>query len=179
MSKFVTIESEKKANLLRNLYMVVGTFAGVWMIFHLTTVFFFGFIVGSPLLIGIFLGIGSIWAMIIDIPLGTIQRYFQAKTLIITALSCMIIACLIFLYFIYSSNDLSFAKGDNAWETTVNFFDSGINIFLLLTVGILYGTAKESYDVSALAYLLNLTDPSEYAESLSKNNIAYGVGAVI
>ena len=113
--------------------------------------------------------------MFIDIPLGTIQRYFSAKQLIVTAFVCMMLASLIFLYFIYTSNELGFTGGDTVWESTKIFFSSTINVILLLIVGILYGTAKESYDVSALAYLLNLTNPSEYAESLSKNNIAYGV----
>lgn len=143
------------------------------------TVFFFGFIIGSPLLIGLFLGLGSLWAMIIDIPLGTIQKYFTSKSLIISAFCFMLLATLIFLYFVYTSNDLSFSQGDTMWETTKIFFDSAFNVFLLLLISILYGTAKELYEVSELSYLLNLFDPSEYAEALSKNNIAYGVGAVV
>lgn len=61
------------------------------------------------------------------------------------------------------------------WETMLIFLDSTTNIILLLMVSILYGTAKELYEVSALSYLLNLFDPSKYAEALSKNNISYGI----
>lgn len=46
-------------------------------------------------------------------------------------------------------------------------------MILLLSIGILYGTVKEIYDIVTLSYLLNHADPSEYDSVLSKNNIAF------
>ncbi|MCB9806952.1 hypothetical protein H6768_03600 [Candidatus Peribacteria bacterium] len=53
-----------------------------------------------------------------------------------------------------------------------------MNFILLLTVGILYGTVKEVYEITTIAYLLNHCDPSEYDSALSKNNISMGIGSV-
>lgn len=179
MPNFISITSEKQQTLKKNLFSVVGVYGGTWMMFHLMTVFFLGFIVGSPLLVGLFLGIASLWSMCIDIPLGTIQKYFTSKTLILSAFAFMLLASLIFLYFIYTDNELSYRPGESMWDSMKIFLSSTTNIIFLLLVSILYGTAKETYEVSALGYLLNLIDPSEYAESLSKQNISYGIGAVI
>ena len=74
MVQIVTPEIPEKERLLKNFFNVIGVYGALWIIFHLTSVFFFGFIVGSPLLVGIFLGIGNIWSMLIDVPLSTIQR---------------------------------------------------------------------------------------------------------
>lgn len=179
MANFVNITSQKQEILKKNLFSVVGVYGCIWIMFHLMTVFFLGFIVGSPLLVGLFLGLASIWAMLIDIPLGTIQKYFPSKTLIMSAFVFMLLASCIFLYFIHTDNELSYRPGESMWESMKIFLNSTTNIIFLLTVSILYGTAKETYEVSALGYLLNLIDPSQYAESLSKQNISYGIGAVV
>ncbi len=49
---------------------------------------------------------------------------------------------------------------------------------LLLLAGILYGTVKEVYEITSIAYLLNHSDSSEYDSSLSKYNISMGIGSV-
>jgi len=178
MTQIVTPELPEKATLFKNFYNVVSVYGAIWIIFHLTSVFFFGFIVGSPLLVGIFLGIGNIWSMIIDVPLGTIQRHVASKTMLAVANALMIIAAIIFLYLVKTSDGFGFSLSGNIFEITRTFLTTGINFVLLLTVGILYGTVKEVYEITTISYLLNHSDPSEYDTALSKNNIAMGIGSV-
>lgn len=179
MTQIVTPELPEKAKLLKNFFNVVGVYGAIWIIFHLTSVFFFGFIVGSPLLVGIFLGIGNIWSMVIDVPLGTIQRHVDSKRMLAVANGLMILAAIIFLYLIRTSGDMGFSLSGGIIEITRTFLTTGVNFVLLLVVGILYGTIKEIYDITTISYLLNHCDPSEYDSVLSKNNIAMGVGSVV
>ena len=97
--------------------------------------------------------------MFIDVPMGTLQKYFRAKHLITTAVSCIIVASIIFLYFVYLAQDIDFSSGG------IGLFTSSVNILLLLLVGLLYGTAKEMYDVSNLSYMMNHIDPDEYGKN--------------
>ena len=90
----------------------------------------------------------------------------------------MIVAAIIFLYLVRTVDELGFSFSGGILEITRTFLSTGINFTLLLTVGILYGTVKEIYDITTISYLLNHVDPSEYDTSLSKNNIAMGVGSV-
>ncbi len=73
------------------------------------------------------------------------------------------------------SLDEGFKLSGSILEITRNFFSTGLNMVLLLLIGILYGTVKEIYDIVTLSYLLNHTDPSEFDSALSKNNIAFGI----
>jgi len=175
MTQIVTADIPEKERLLKNFFNVIRVYGAVWIIFHLTSVFFFGFIVGSPLLVGIFLGIGNIWAMLIDVPLGTIQRQVSSKTMLSIANGMMLLAAIIFLFLVYSSVDAGFKLNGGILEITKSFFATGINIILLLSIGILYGTVKEIYDIVTLSYLLNHTDSSDFDKALSKNNIAFGI----
>lgn len=52
-------------------------------------------------------------------------------------------------------------------------------MILLLFAGILYGTVKEVYEITSIAYLLNHSDASEYDAVLSKYSIAMGIGSVV
>lgn len=105
MVQIVTPNIPEKERLLKNFFNVIGVYGALWILFHLTSVFFFGFIVGSPLLVGIFLGIGNIWSMIIDVPLGTIQRQVSSKTMLSIANGMMLGAAIIFLFLVYASLD--------------------------------------------------------------------------
>ncbi len=179
MVQIVTPEIPEKERILKNYYNVLGVYGGLWIIFYLTIVFFFWFTVGSPLLVGIFLGIGNIWSMIIDVPLSTIQRQVSSKTMISIANAMMLLAAILFLYLVYSSSDVGFKLSGSMLDITRSFFTNGINIVLLLIIGILYGTIKEIYDIATLSYLLNHIDPSEYDKSLSKCDIVWWIWSYV
>lgn len=91
----------------------------------------------------------------------------------------MLLAAFFFLYLVYSSFDAGFKLNGSILDITRSFFANGINIVLLIVIGILYGTVKEIYDIVTLSYLLNHSDPSEYDKVLSKNNISFGVWTVV
>lgn len=116
--------------------------------------------------------------MVIDVPLGTIQRHVASKTMLAVANALMIVAAIIFLYLVRTVDELGFSFSGGIIEITRTFLSTGVNFTLLLLVGILYGTVKEIYDITTISYLLNHVDPSEYDTSLSKNNIAMGIGSV-
>lgn len=179
MTQIVSADIPDKDRLLNNFFNVVGVYGALWILFHLTIVFFFGFIVWSPLLVGIFLGIGNIWSMIIDVPIGTIQRQVSSKTMLSIANGMMLLAAIIFLFLVYSSLDEGFKLSGWILEITKSFFWTGINIILLFLIGILYGTVKEIYDIVTLSYLLNHTHSWEFDSVLSKNNIAFGIWSVV
>jgi len=117
--------------------------------------------------------------MLIDVPLGTIQRQVSSKIMLSIANGMMLVAAIIFLYLVYSSSDEGFKLSGSILEITKSFFWTGINMLLLLAIGILYGTIKEIYDIVTLSYLLNHADPSSYDKILSKNNIAFGIWSVV
>lgn len=176
--QIVTPELPEKAKLMKNFYNVIKVYWAIWVIFHLTIVFFFGFIVGSPLLVGIFLGIGNIWAMLISVSIGTIQRHIPSKTMFAVGNGCMIVAAIVFLYLIRTSDGLDFSLNGWIFEITRTFLSTGMNMILLLLAGILYGSVKEIYEITSIAYLLNHSDASEYDSALSKNSIHMGIGSV-
>ena len=60
-----------------------------------------------------------------------------------------------------------------------NFLDSFSNILLLAVAAGLYGFTKEVNDLTTLSYILNNSDPSEYAKIISKNNIFVGAGSFL
>jgi hypothetical protein len=134
--------------------------------------------VGSPLLVGIFLGIGNIWSMLISVSVGTIQRHIPSKTMFGVGNACMIAAAIVFLYLIRTTDGLDFSLDGWIVEVTRTFLSTGINMVLLLLAGMLYGSVKEIYEITSIAYLLNHSDSSEYDSALSRNNISMGIGSV-
>ncbi len=45
MTQIVTPVLPEKEKILKNFYNVISVYGAIWLIFHLTSVFFFGFIV--------------------------------------------------------------------------------------------------------------------------------------
>lgn len=86
---------------LRNFY-ITNSFQGfVWMIFHFSVVFFFGFLLNNLVLVGLFLGFANMIAFAIDVPLGIIQRYISTRRMFIIAAISQLIATGIFFGFIF------------------------------------------------------------------------------
>lgn len=80
-TNYVTVESETDRIRRKNLFYVSSFIGFVWMLFHFTVVFFFGIQLGSAILVGLFLGFGNLVSLVLDIPVGILQRYFYAKRL--------------------------------------------------------------------------------------------------
>ncbi len=116
-------------------------------------------------------------ALLVDIPVGVIQRYASARFLFVIGACCIFIASLVFLKFIYFLPPSDASTGELATSVIAFFTTDLFNILLLLLAAVCYGLAKEINDVTILTYILNNSDPSEYAKIISRNSIATGIGS--
>lgn len=119
-----------------------------------------------------------------DSPVWVLQKYFSAKKLFIFSAILMLLASLIFLYFMFTAwnTNLDISPQDLITFSNQAFtkiFSSLPNILLLILAVVLYWIIKELSDVTSLSYIMNNADPSEYSELLSKNNIFSWVWALI
>ncbi|MDD3793847.1 MAG: MFS transporter [Candidatus Gracilibacteria bacterium] len=178
MDNFITIDNKfddvKKKNFM--IYGFISSF--VWMCFHFTLIFFFLIQLQSPLVVGIFLGIGNLISFLADSPIGVFQKYFKPKKIFLFGAFLMLLVSLIFLYFIYKTSTIEVSLEFNI-EALKQLFGSVINVLLLLIAVALYGIIKEISDVTSYSYIMNNADPSEYATLFSKRNIWSGIGSLV
>ncbi|MCH8518793.1 MFS transporter [Candidatus Gracilibacteria bacterium] len=176
---FISPESGLHGMRKWNLHLTVGFLSFLVMLFHFTAVYFFTLQLESVALVGIFLGIGNLFAMLLDVPAGILQRYYNPRTLYISGAVAHIIAILIFANFIFAvTNFLGQSVDDNGLGSVIRFFLlDGLNMILLLLAAFCYGYAKEIYDVTTISYILNKATPDQYGIIISKNNLFTGVGA--
>ncbi|MDD5770314.1 MAG: MFS transporter [Candidatus Gracilibacteria bacterium] len=184
MSNFVTIENDENKIKKQNLFHVAIFIGFTWILFHFTVVFFFGMILESVFLVGLFLGLGNIVAMLLDMPIGILQKYISPKRFLLIATGILFLVSLIFIKFIYFKGILEVSTGGKGViEETVSylsiFLNSGVNIVLLVLSAVFYGVIKESFDVTTLSYIFNISSPSEYAKMISKYNINSGIGSMV
>lgn len=172
----ISVDKELDPIKSKNLFLTILVINFLWMLFHFTVVFFFTLQLKSIALVGIFLAIWNLFAFFVDIPIWIIQNYFKAKTLYIIASISQLIAILIFANFIFQVTDFITASvTQNTWIvwTALNFFLwNGLNIILLLIASFCYWITRELQDVTTISYVLNNSNPSQYANILARNNIA-------
>ena len=169
---------------LRNFYITNSFQWFVWMIFHFSVVFFFGFLLRNLALVGFFLGFANLVAFFIDIPLGIVQRYMPTRRMFIIAAISQLIATSIFFAFIFKLFWILQVLGSvvpseslQAWNEW--FYGSAINYVWVIIASICYGVTKEINDVSTYGYVLSHADPSDYGTILARNNITFGIGSLI
>lgn len=182
MSNFVTIESWENALKMKNLFNIWIFIWFVWILFHFTIIFFFWLVLESSLLVGLFLWIWNLLALILDIPIWVLQKYIKAKTFLIISSFLIILTLIIFIKFIYftwSAWSIYWWLIDKTIWYLWLFLNSTFNIILLLIAAALYGIIKESFDITTLSYILNNSTPSEYASLISKYNIRFWIWALI
>ena len=183
MANFVSVPSDNNFKK-RNLLLVVKVYWFTWIIFHFTIVYFFWLFLDSILLVWIFLWFWNLIALLSDVPIWVIQKYFKPKKLLIFANILMIFVTLIFFKFIFFSSlwevTSSTIAGDSEIISNLTiFFENWFNLLLLLLTAFLYWIIKETYDITFLSYILGGATPSEYASNLSKYNISFWVWALI
>lgn len=179
MTKIITAEIPEKEILIDNYYSVMRLYSALFLVFHLVCVFFFMLLAWTPLLVWLFLGIGNLWSMLIDVPLGIIQRKISPKIMFSVSNIMIIVVAFLFLYLLKTTDWLALENEGNIFQISKNFVSTGINFIILLLIGILYGTIKEINDIVSLSYCLNHHDPDEYDTALSRLNINLWVGIVI
>lgn len=169
---------------LKNFY-ITNLFQGlVWMIFHFSVIFFFGFLLQNIALVWFFLGFANLIAFWIDIPLWILQRYIPTRRLFLIAAISQLIATSIFFAFIFKLFWLLHALGSVVPSESIQagndwFFGSVINYIWVIIASICYGLTKEINDISTYGYILSHADPSDYGVILARNNITFGVGSLL
>jgi Major Facilitator Superfamily len=123
-------------------------------------------------------------AFFLDIPVGILQRYYSTKKLFIMAAIAQLIATGIFFSFIYNFfavvGDISKVVIPDGSESILGwFFGHSLNWILVIIASFCYGLAKEMNDISTYGYILSHASPSEYGKILARNNITYGIGALL
>ncbi len=172
---FVSVESGFDQIRRKNFFIYAFISSFVWMCFHFTLVFFFWLQLQSVLLVWLFLWFWNLISFLVDSPIWVLQKYFTAKKIFIFSAILMLLTSIIFLYFIYYASQAEIWV-EVSWdilskEMFTKFISSSFNIFLLLISVTFYWIIKELSDVTSLSYIMNNSDPSEYAELISKNNI--------
>ncbi len=109
---FVSMETEADLIKRKNLYLATACICFVWMLFHFTVVFFFTLKLESTLLVGLFLGLGNVVSLLLDVPVSILGKFFAPKKLFLFASISMLLAGLIFLKFIYFSSLFQPQEGD-------------------------------------------------------------------
>ena len=185
MPNFISIPRKNKLRD-KNLLIIAKAYWFTWILFHFTIVYFFLLILDSLLLVWLFLWLWNLVALLLDIPIWVIQKYCKPKKILIFWNSLMVISILIFVKFIYFSSLPDLVPGflENnitsvSFSNIAIFLDSWINCFLILLSAVFYWIIKESFDVTLYSYVLNNSDPSEYAENLSKYNISFWLWAIV
>lgn len=186
MSNFVTIQNQE-ANEMRtkNLLHIAKGIGFLWLTFHFLIIFFFGLVLESVLLVWLFLWFWNFVALLFDIPAGVLQKYIKPKTFLVIATVCMLFASAIFVKFVYFEwiAEIFTSSWWDVIDKTVSFvalfLESWLNLVLLFVAAALYGIIKESYDVTTLSYIFNISTPSEYATLISKYSINFGIWAML
>lgn len=185
MSNFITIDSEENKLKLKNLYLVWIFIWFVWIVFHFTIVFFFWMVLQSVFLTWLFLWIWNLVAFFIDIPIWVLQKYIKPKTFLVIATIFMILACIIFIKFIFFEwiSDLFLPQSQDALDKTINylwnFLWSWLNVVLIVLCAWFYWLIKEAFDVTTLSYIFNNSTPTQYASLISKYSINFWIGSMV
>ena len=122
--------------------------------------------------------------MLLDIPIGILQRYYSTKKLFIIAALSQLVAVAIFFNFIYGvfsiAGDIGQMIVPEGFSGIISwFFSSALNWVLIIIASFCYGLTKEINDISTFGYILSHAHPSEYGKILARNNITYGMGALV
>ena len=176
---FVSIASPEIEIKRRNLYLLNTLISFIWIFFHFTVVYFFTLKLGSIAMVGLFLGFGNFVSLIMDSPIGVLQKCVPARKLFLASGVMIFCAVLIFLKFMVDASKIDFTSLNGISAAMTFIQHDFMNVTFVVIAAILYGTIKEVNEVTITSYILNNADPSEYAGIMNKNNIYGGAGALI
>lgn len=186
MSEIAIISVDKELSPIktRNLFLNVIVSNFIWMIFHFSVFFFFTFQLKNVALVWIFLWIWNLFALLLDVPIWIIQKYYKAKNLFIVSYISQIIAMLIFINFTLQISD--FIKDsvvpEGLWiitDTLEFFLGNWLNLVLLLIASFCYWLTKELQEVTLISYILNNANHSQYIGLLANKNISTWIWAFL
>lgn len=175
---YVTVGGALSGARRRNFFISSGLIGFTGMLFQFTVTFFFTLQLQSVAIVGAFLALGNLCSLLLDVPVGRLQKYFSAKKLYMIAGAAQLASGLIFLKFLLKFGEYE-PQGSGIIQSALGFvFGSFLNIALLVLCSLLYGFAKEVNDITTLSYILDNASPDEVASITSTNNIVVGLGSV-
>jgi hypothetical protein len=133
------------------------------------------------MLVGLFLWFWNLVSFFADSPIWVFQKYFNAKKIFTFWAILMFIVSIIFLYFIFKTDNIEFSQINDllSFNFVKWFLSSTINILLLIIASTFYWIIKEISEVTSLSYIMNNSDPSQYSELFSKRSIFAWVGSLM
>lgn len=132
-------------------YLTAMMWVAAYTLFAYSVVIFLNETVQSTFLVGIFLGMGSLMAVLLDVPFGYAQKVISPRWLLATSILGMMTTVTIFL--------LAYS-----------------NISLVFVAALLYGLSHDLYDVTMLSYIFNSSLPAQYGQNISLKNVAEALG---
>ncbi len=148
----------KKTNIsterIFHFYVSAALWIAAYTLFAYTIVIFLNERLQSELWVGIFLGLGSAIAIMLDIPFGYLQKVFKPRTMLTAATIGLILTVGIFLF---------------AYQ----------NILFIFVAAVLYGVSHDLYDVTMLSYIFNNSLPAQYGQNISQRSVAEAMGIVV
>lgn len=105
----------------------------------------------SVFFIGLFMASTNIISMFADVPLGYFQKLLPQKILLVFSVTAMMLSIIIF---VVSSNAL-------------------LICYLAIAV---HALAYDIYHITMMSYLLDISSPEEYSQSMSQKNVADALG---
>ncbi|KKQ69428.1 MAG: hypothetical protein US89_C0001G0003 [Candidatus Peregrinibacteria bacterium GW2011_GWF2_38_29] len=108
----------------------------------------------SVMFVGIFMAMTNVISMLTDVPIGYLQKVIPQKILLIFSIVGVMIAMFIFI-----------------------LADQAIAISFLAVL--IYGAAYDFYHITMMSYILDISSPEEYSQSLSQKNVADALGLLL
>ncbi len=169
---------------LRNFYFTNAFQWFVWMVFHFAVIYFFTLLLKNIALVGIFLGIANLVSFLLDIPLGTLQRYISTKKLFVMGWIAQLIATAIFFAFIAQFFSIIETVGTTITPESLSkwaqwFFWDFLHWIGVFVASICYGFAKEVNEVTTFGYILSNSHPSKTGQIIARANITFGIGSLL
>ena len=186
MSELAIISVDKELSPIRekNLFLNIIVSNFIWMIFHFSVFFFFTFQLKSVALVWIFLWIWNLFALLLDIPIWIIQKYYKPRTLFIISYISQILAMLIFINFTLQITDFikEVVVPEDMWIITITlefFLWNWLNLLLLLIASFCYWLTKELQEVTMISYILNNANHNQYIGLIANKNISTWIWAFL
>lgn len=104
--------------------------------------------------IGIFMSLSNLVSTLMDVPIGYLQKLMPKRIILIFGILCIMGSMVIFIM---------------AAQVT----------FIAFIAVLIYGCAYDFHHITMTSYILNISSPEEYSQSLSQKNVADSLGLLI
>jgi MFS family permease len=144
----------KRTNITTGKQLLFYTTAMVWVMSYTLLAFSVSLILSEKLSvfwIGLFMSLTDFISIFADVPIGFFQKIFSQRTLLLLSVLALII-------------------------TTAIFIGGQSMIFVTFIAVLIYGLARDLYDITMLTYIFQNAHPESYSQDISQRNVAEALG---